>query len=308
MDTDPFLNSPSTHRHYERVAKAIRYLRAHAGAQPSLEELAQAMHLSPYHAQKLFTQWAGVSPKRYLQFLSKEHAKACLRSSNSLLNVTHELGLSSTSRLHDLMVSCEAMTPAEYQSGARGLPWAYGVAESPFGLALLAWTGRGICHFTFVQGDETEGITELMTLWPQVRWQRSDTEARVQMGLIFPGSAVAAEGGLVDGDPNLTGEADEPQPARVHVLLKGTNFQIKVWEALIQTTSKGDMLTYQQLAHRMGSPKASRAVGSAMAANTIGYLIPCHRVIREGGDVGHYRWGSERKLAMLGWEAASRQA
>lgn len=281
MDTDPLLNPLSQQRHYERVAKAIQYLRSHAGAQPSLDELAQVMHLSPHHAQKLFTEWAGVSPKRYLQFLGKEHAKACLRASGSLLDVTHELGLSSTSRLHDLMVSCEAMTPAEYQTGGRGLPWACGVAESPFGLAVLAWTGRGICHFTFVQGDERENLDELMALWPQVQWRRSDAEAQAQMRLIFPGE------GLGKG--------------RIHVLLKGTNFQIKVWEALLRV-KPGEMISYGQLARQVGAPKAARAVGGVMAANTVGFLIPCHRVIRDTGDLGHYRWGIERKAAMLAWE------
>lgn len=273
--------------HYERIAKAIAYIRQHAKSQPSLDEVAQAVHTSPFHLQRLFTEWAGVSPKRYLQFLTKEYAKQQLKNANSMLDVAYQSGLSSTSRLHDLMVTCEAMTPGEIKAQGLSLCIGYGFADTPFGCALIAWTPKGICHFAFATDADPDAVLHLKRLWPLASWALDNTQARALAMRIFP---------------------EGPRQQKVHLVLQGTNFQIKVWEALIQTTSTGDMLSYQQLAHRMGSPKASRAVGSAMAANTIGYLIPCHRVIREGGDVGHYRWGSERKLAMLGWEAASREA
>lgn len=277
------INSP----HYELIAKAITYIRQHAKSQPSLEEVAQAVHSSPFHLQRLFTEWAGVSPKRYLQFLTKEYAKQQLLNANSVLDVAYQSGLSGTSRLHDLMVSCEAMTPGEIKAQGLSLRIGYGFSATPFGSALIAWTPKGVCHFEFASTSEPDALVRLKGLWPLAQWFQDDALAQQWAMRIFP---------------------ERQAQQNVHLVLRGTNFQIKVWEALIQTTSKGDMLTYQQLAHRMGSPKASRAVGSAMAANTIGYLIPCHRVIREGGDVGRYRWGSERKLAMLGWEAACKEA
>lgn len=272
--------------HYELIAKAIAYIRTHAKTQPSLDEVAQAVHSSPFHLQRVFTEWAGVSPKRYLQFLTKEYAKQQLKSANSVLDVAYQSGLSSTSRLHDLMVSCEAMTPGEIKAQGLSLKIGYGFANTPFGSALIAWTPKGVCHFVFANDADAEAIAHLKALWPLAQWHQEDAMASDWAGQIFP---------------------DAGTQGKIHLVVQGTNFQIKVWEALIHTTHKGDMLTYQQLAQRTGSPKASRAVGSAMAANTIGYLIPCHRVIREGGDVGHYRWGSERKLAMLGWEAASKE-
>ncbi|MDH4396945.1 MAG: methylated-DNA--[protein]-cysteine S-methyltransferase [Limnobacter sp.] len=271
--------------HYELVAKAIAYIRAQVKSQPSLEEVAAAVQVSPSHLQRLFTEWAGVSPKRYLQFLTKEYAKQQLKAAGSVLDVTLDSGLSSTSRLHDLMVSCEAMTPGEIKAQGLSLKIGYGFAATPFGPALIAWTPKGLCHFAFCVEGDLEAIARMQSLWPLAAWFKDDGQAVGFSKQIFPVD-------LARG--------------KIHLVLQGTNFQIKVWEALIQTTSKGDMLTYQQLAQRMGSPKASRAVGGAMAANTIGYLIPCHRVIREGGDVGHYRWGSERKLAILGWEAAQK--
>jgi AraC family transcriptional regulator of adaptative response/methylated-DNA-[protein]-cysteine methyltransferase len=275
--------------HYELIAKAIDYIRAQVKSQPSLEEVAQAVHVSPFHLQRLFTEWAGVSPKRYLQYLTKEYAKQQLRAAHSVLDVAHDSGLSSTSRLHDLMVSCEAMTPGEIKAQGLSLKIGYGFSVSPFGTALIAWTPKGICHFVFGQEGDSTLIAQMQQLWPFAHWFRDDARAMEWLNQIFPAKAFDGKSG------------------QIHLVLRGTNFQVKVWEALIQT-GKGDMLTYQQLAQRIGSPKASRAVGSAMAANTIGYLIPCHRVIREGGDVGHYRWGSERKLAILGWEAAARNA
>lgn len=269
-------------RHYRTVAAAIAFIRAHAGAQPALEEIAAAVHLSPFHLQRLFADWAGISPKRFLQYLTKEYAKRRLAAAADVLSVAADAGLSSTSRLHDLMVSCEAMTPGEIKSGGRGLEIGHGFAPSPFGAALVAWTARGICHFAFCVADEVAMLAELSARWPGARLVRDDARAGALLRQIFPAT---------------------PARGSIHLVLRGTNFQIKVWEALIHTEF-GEVVSYRQLARQAGAPKAQRAVGSALAANSIAYLIPCHRVIRDSGEAGHYRWGSERKLAMLGWEAA----
>jgi AraC family transcriptional regulator of adaptative response/methylated-DNA-[protein]-cysteine methyltransferase len=280
MDKDAAMS-----RHFEIVARAITFIRAHARSQPSLDEVAAAVHLSPHHLQRLFADWAGISPKRFLQYLTKEHARRQLAESADVLSVAEEAGLSSPSRLHDLMVSCEAMTPGEIKSGGRGLAIGYGFAPSPFGGVLVGWTARGVCHFAFCVTDEAAMLAELAAPWPAATLERDDVQAQALLRRIFP---------------------QAPTRGTVHLVLRGTNFQIKVWEALIRI-EPGRVISYRQLARQLGRPKASRAVGSAVAANTIGFLIPCHRVIREGGDVGQYRWGSERKLALIGWEAGARE-
>lgn len=273
-------------RHYALVAKAIMFIRSHARAQPTLEDVAAAVHVSPYHLQRQFAEWAGISPKRFLQYLTKRHAREQLRQSIDNLSVAANAGLSSTSRLHDLMVSCEAMTPGEIKQGGRGLTIGFGFAPSPFGEALVAWTSRGVCHFAFSTTEHAAMRAELACEWPNALLMRDDARAGVLLREIFP---------------------ESPTRGRVHLVLRGTNFQIKVWEALIHTEF-GRLVSYRQLAHDIGSPGAQRAVGSALAANHIGYLIPCHRVIRESGDTGQYRWGPERKLAMLAWEAGQRES
>lgn len=269
-------------RHYDTVAQAIRYIRNHAGGQPRLEEIAAAVHMSPHHLQRVFSDWAGISPKRFLQYLTKEYARQRLGAADDTLSVAIEAGLSGTGRLHDLMVSCEAMTPGEIRATGSGLRIGYGFAPSPFGEALVAWTGRGVCHFAFCTCGREEMIAALAARWPEAALAPDDGHAAVLLGQIFP---------------------EKPTRGRIHLVLRGTNFQIKVWEALIHTEF-GQVISYSQLARRLGMPRAQRTVGSAVAANSIGFLIPCHRVIREGGVVGDYRWGSERKLALLGWEAA----
>lgn len=266
-------------RHYETVARAIRFIRANARHQPSLAEIAAAVHLSEHHLQRTFSAWAGISPKRFLQFLTKEHARAALRRSEDLLSVTLETGLSSPGRLHDLMVSCEAMTPGEVKRKGAGLTVGYGVGDTPFGPALIAWTPRGVCHLAF---DDDERA--LCARWPAARMARDDGEAERLTTLIFPAT---------------------PRPGALHLLLHGTNFQLKVWEALL-TIPPGRLLSYGQLARSIGRPKAHRSVAHAVAANPIGLLIPCHRVIRGSGEVGEYHWGSERKAAIQAWEAARR--
>ncbi|HQZ03138.1 MAG TPA: methylated-DNA--[protein]-cysteine S-methyltransferase [Thauera sp.] len=274
----------SASRHFALVAKAITYLRDHVREQPTLEQIAAAVHLSPQHLQRVFADWAGISPKRFLQYLTKEYARQQLATSANLLAVADAAGLSSTSRLHDLMVTCEAMTPGEIRAAARGIDIGYGFAPSPFGDALVAWTSRGICHFAFSVADEATMLTELSMRWPAAVLQRDDTRAQALVQQIFPHT---------------------PTRGSVHVVLRGTNFQIKVWEALLRI-EPGQIVSYGQLARALHAPRAARAVGSAIAANTVGFLIPCHRVIREGGAVGEYRWGDERKQALMVWEAGRR--
>jgi AraC family transcriptional regulator of adaptative response/methylated-DNA-[protein]-cysteine methyltransferase len=268
-------------RQYALVAQAIRYLRAHAQQQPTLAEVAEAVHLSEHHLQRVFAAWAGISPKRFLQYLSKEHALAALRSAQDVLGAAQASGLSGPGRLHDLLVSCEAMTPGEIKSGGAGVALGWGQADTPFGTVLAGWTPRGICYLAFLDEDGAQRLDEMRAAWPAAELRQDDAEAQRLMSQVFPTT---------------------PQPGRLHLLLRGTNFQLKVWEALLRLPP-GRRVSYTQLAALAGRPKAQRAVGSALAANTIGYLIPCHRVIRESGESGHYRWGDERKVAMLAWEA-----
>lgn len=273
-------------RQYETVARAIAYLRAHARQQPSLAEVADAVHLSEHHLQRVFAAWAGISPKRFLQYLSKEHARLALQASADVLQASLAAGLSGPGRLHDLMVSCEAMTPGEIKGGGIGVHLGWGCAATPFGQALAAWTPRGLCYLAFLDEDLGARSAELAAAWPAAQRERDDEAAQQWMARVFPA-------GLQPGTP---------QPGRLHLLLRGTNFQLKVWEALLRLPA-GQRVSYTQLAGLAGAPRAQRAVGSALAANQIAYLIPCHRVIRDSGDSGHYRWGSTRKDALLAWEA-----
>ena len=267
-------------RHYETVARAIGFIRSNVRQQPTLEEIAQAVHMSPFHLQRVFSEWAGLSPKRFLQYLTKEHAKESLFRSRTVLEVTDDVGMSSSSRLHDLMVTSEAMTPGEVQSAADGLRIGYGISDSPFGAVCVAWTSRGICHFAFLDQSLQDHEASLRQAWSRARFERDDIKARGWLDEIFP---------------------TIPGRGRIHLVLRGTNFQIKVWEALIHTRL-GDVLSYGQVAERIAHPRAQRAVGTALSLNDIGYLIPCHRVIQESGRIGQYRWKTERKLAMQAWE------
>jgi len=276
--------------HYECIARAIEYLREQAHHQPSLAAVAAEVGLSEYHFQRLFSRWAGVSPKRFLQYLTKERARQALSRSGSLLDATFEAGLSSPGRLHDLMISCEAMTPGEVKAQGYGLTIHYGCAATPFGMALLGWTSRGVCHLDFGVSVCQQPEIALIQAWPQARFRVDDPGAEQLARQIF-----------------RTGPDEWRSPTEpLHLLLRGTNFQLKVWEALLRIGS-GELVCYSQLAALAGSPRASRAVGTALAANRIGYLIPCHRVIREGGEIGQFRWGSERKVLMQGWEASQQE-
>lgn len=276
--------------HYGLIAAAIRYLRQHAREQPELDTLAAHIGLSPHHLQRVFSEWVGISPKRFLQFLTKDYARARLREADDVLSATLAAGLSSPGRLHDLMVSCEAMTPGDVRAAGRGLLIRYGQALSPFGLMQVALTARGICDARFVEADAlAEAEQALRAEWPQAQWQRDDGVAADTVQQLFAGH-------------DRAGGAGRP----LHVFLRGTNFQLKVWEALLRIP-EGELRSYGQLAQAIGAPRAARAVGTAVAANRVAALIPCHRVIRETGDFGDYRWGAERKAALLGWEAGRRQ-
>ena len=275
---------------YERVAAAITYLSAHRQEQPTLDELAEHLSLSPFHLQRLFTRWAGVSPKRFLQYVTAGHAKSLLTNDHSVLDATYESGLSSPGRLHDLMIATEAVTPGEFKSKGAGITVTYGRHVTPFGDALIAVTERGICALSFVDNDD-----------PKRDWQTTVTELENN----WPAAT------LIEDENSATATADAicalmeaHQPAKpLPILLKGTNFQIKVWEALLRIPT-GSTWSYEDVALAIGKPSASRAVGNAVAANPVGYLIPCHRVIRKSGLIDGYHWGTTRKQALLAWEAA----
>jgi len=265
---------------YQRIEQAIRYLETHYQHQPELQEIAAAIGLSEYHFQRLFTRWVGISPKRFLQFLTKEGAKELLDRSANLLDATYSVGLSSPGRLHDLFVNTEAVTPGEYKTRGAGLTIRYGFHPTPFGECLLGLTERGICHLGFVENGREAALADLRAEW---------------MGAT-----------LVE-DPAATGPLIAPifslehSPTPISLFLTGTNFQLKVWEALIRIPS-GSAGTYEQIAAQIGRPSAVRAVGTAVGHNPVAVLIPCHRVIRKMGEFGNYRYGSARKKALLGWE------
>ncbi|RMF18847.1 MAG: methylated-DNA--[protein]-cysteine S-methyltransferase [Gammaproteobacteria bacterium] len=269
------------HPHYERVRQAIEWLATHQASQPSLDQLAQALNLSPWHLQRIFSEWAGVSPKQFLQFLTRNTARARLRAQQTVEEAAWASGLSGSGRLHDLMVKWEAMTPGEIRAGGRGVKLCHGWADSPFGPVLIAWTDRGLCHLAFADAPSETEIAALESLWPRAGFVRDEAGARQWSLQIF--------------SPTRKGP--------LKVLLRGSAFQLKVWEALL-SIPPGEVWSYQQLAMAVGQPGASRAVGSALARNLVGYVIPCHRVIRATGETGQYRWGTVRKQAIQMWESA----
>ena len=269
---------------YLRIEQAILYLENHYKDQPSLEQVAANVGLSEYHFQRLFTRWAGVSPKRFLQFVTKESAKDLLDKSENLLDTTHQVGLSSLGRLHDLFVNTEAMSPGEYKSRGEGVTIRYGIHLTPFGKCLIGLTERGICHLGFVQGSEGEAIDNLVSDWKEAKMIEDYRATAALVGPIF--------------DLRFNTRI---KPLTLH--LRGTNFQLKVWEALLQIPA-GSVSTYEGIASRISNPNAVRAVGTAVGHNPIAVLIPCHRVIRKAGDFGKYRYGALRKKALLAFESA----
>ncbi len=279
---------------FSTVASAIRFLREHFREQPALDEVAAAVGLSPFHFQRLFSRWAGVSPKRFLQFLTVEEAKLRLRRSVPVLEAAFQAGLSGPARLHDLLVTTTAVTPGEYKSYGAALEIRHGVAETPFGPALFGATDRGLCHLAFLDETDPHGESELEVLrkgWPLATLLEDPASAAGLSRTIFSASFSSSH------------PPDRPLP----LLLKGTNFQIRVWEALLRVPP-GAVTTYGRLARALGRPGSARAVGGAVGRNSMAYLIPCHRVIREEGTPGGYRWGQARKSALLGWEAARETA
>lgn len=270
---------------YLRIERAITFLQSNHTSQPELKEIARSIHLSEYHFQRLFSRWAAISPKKFLQYLTVEHAKSVLKESRSLLDATFETGLSSPGRLHDLFVSIEAMTPGEFKNEGSGLTIQYGFHPTPFGECLLAVTQRGICGLSFVStGKRTQVLAELRDRWSGAKFHENAPATRSYVDRLFSRTKKSRE---------------KPLP----LLLKGTNFQIKVWEALLRIP-EGSVVSYEDVARSIGNPKASRAVGSAIGLNPVAYLIPCHRVIQRAGVIGNYHWGTARKSALLGWEWA----
>jgi AraC family transcriptional regulator of adaptative response/methylated-DNA-[protein]-cysteine methyltransferase len=267
---------------YASIEKAIHYLEENYQSQPTLAEIAAHVGLSEYHFQRLFTRWAGISPKRFGQYLTMQHAKRVLDESQSVLEAAYAAGLSGPGRLHDLFITHEAITPGEYKSKGEGLTIRYGIHPTPFGETLLAITERGICGLSFVSGKQAQAVDELGRGWPRADLVEDEDGTRPYLSRIF--------------SPSTNGT---PLP----VYLKGTNFQIQVWTALLRIPP-GALVSYGTLAKLSGQDNAARAVGTAVGHNPIAYLIPCHRVIHQAGDFGTYHWGAARKKAMIGWEAA----
>ena len=284
-------------RDYQRIEASIQFLEAHYRDEPSLRDIAGSADLSPFHFERLFKRWAGTTPKRFVQCLRVEHAKSLLEHSRNLLDVSWDIGLSSPSRLHDLFCSIEAVTPGEYKSGGDGLKIRHGIYATPFGDCLIATTERGICHFAFCdavdetgprrsgRGDHACELRALQDTWPRAQLEPDGGASEALIARLFDSAAATHE-------------------SPFHLLVKGTNFQLQVWRALI-SIPPGCVVSYQDVANQIGRSDAVRAVAGAIAANSIGYLIPCHRVLRSTGALAGYRWGRERKRALLAWESAS---
>jgi AraC family transcriptional regulator, regulatory protein of adaptative response / methylated-DNA-[protein]-cysteine methyltransferase len=269
--------------HYDRVKAAIEYIRANFREQPSLQDIAEQVHISPYHFQRVFSEWAGVSPKTFLQYVSIQYAKDLIKSRKATLSeAAFETGLSGTGRLHDLFISIEGMTPGEYKNEGGNLLINYSFAESPFGEVLVASTVKGICFMAFAD-DREKVFSELKRLFPRAKL--TQTVDLIQQNALYI----------------FTHDWSKIEKIKLH--LKGSDFQLKVWEALLKIPF-GQLDTYGTIAETIQKPGASRAVGTAIGSNPVAYLIPCHRVIQSSGAVGDYMWGAVRKTAIIGWEAS----
>lgn len=272
---------------YQRIEKAISFLEKNFSRHPDLHEIARSVHLSEYHFQRLFSRWVGLSPKRFMQFLTKEHAKELLRQSRNVLDVTFESGLSSPGRLHDLFVTCEAVTPGEFKNAGEELIIEYGWHPTPFGTCLLGLTSRGICALEFVQDGQPERtLGRVKKRWQNAKFTENNARTSEFVRKIF--------------EPKTW---DRSLPFHLH--LRGTNFQIKVWEALLRVPY-AHLVSYDDIATELRQPRAVRAVANAVGSNPVAFLIPCHRVIRKLGEFGGYAGGTARKKAIIGWEAARR--
>jgi AraC family transcriptional regulator of adaptative response/methylated-DNA-[protein]-cysteine methyltransferase len=271
---------------YIRIEKALAFLEASLDDRPELDAVSAHVGLSPFHFQRLFTRWVGVSPEKFQEYLGLDRAKTCLAQAGSVLDASFEAGLSGPGRLHDLFVTHEAITPGEFKRRGEGLDIAWGWAESPFGPALVMTSPRGICGLAFALGEGP----------------RAKAEAFEDMRRRFPGARYREDAKAVKA---LAAKIFDPQAPKdeLKLLLHGTPFQVQVWRALL-TIPQGALVAYDDIAAKIGRPGANRAVGPAVGANPISYLVPCHRVIRKSGAISHYHWGRPRKLAMIGWEAA----
>lgn len=299
------LEKPSAQRDFERIGRAVALLAEHWREQPSLTWVADQIGLSEFHLQRLFSRWVGVSPKRFVQFITKEAARRYLTDASSLMDAALACGLSGSARLHDLFIRYEGMTPGEFKAAVAGQPMRWGEVDTPFGQALAIFAPRGLHRLEFISGsaDREALLRDARSAYPDAEWSSAGNALMAPLLAAF----ASADGWPADDD----GNAFRGEPARevspLSLCVAGSAFQLKVWEALL-TVPRGQSVSYGNLASALGKPGAARAVGNAVAANTVAMLIPCHRVIRESGVVGHFRWGTERKLAMLGWEWAQSAA
>ncbi len=266
---------------YKRIEEAIKFLTENYKQQPSLYDVADEVNVSPFHFQKMFTEWAGISPKKFLQYLTVEELKKELHKTSNLVEAAKRVGLSAQSRVYDLFVNIEAVTPNEYKTQGAGIHIVYGVHATPFGNCLLAVTDRGICSMSFVEDNVNQLLAELQSHWKNARIEKNEPKTKPFAENIF----------------------NAPAKTAINLLVRGTAFQVKVWEALLKIPF-GAVTSYQTIANTIGNPNSMRAVGSAVGANPVAYLIPCHRVIRREAIIGQYRWGSLRKTALIGWEKA----
>ena len=267
---------------YERIAKAISFINGSVRKQPTLDKISAHLNMSPYHFQRMFSRWVGVTPKKYLQILTVERAKLLLSESKPLLEVSDSLGLSSGSRLYDHFINLEAVTPGEFKKQGGGVKITYGVHITPFGYVFIALTPRGICKFSFIDSEGgVSHLDDLIKKWPLAEMHEDYKSTFKVVQSIF------------------SNEAELNRPLSLHVV--GTNFQVSVWRALLQIPL-GDVVSYGQVAESIGKPNSSRAVGTAVGANPIAFVIPCHRVIQQSGKLGGYRWGETRKHAIHAWE------
>ncbi|TMM59208.1 methylated-DNA--[protein]-cysteine S-methyltransferase [Maribacter algarum] len=268
---------------YNRIAEAIDYIKKNFREQPSLNDIAESVHLSPFHFQRLFTDWAGVSPKKFMQYISIEYAKQVLKDKQTtLFETAHQTGLSGTSRLHDLFINIEGMTPGEFKNGGENLIISYSFAESLFGNIIVASTAKGICHMAFFDNKD-DAFATLQKRFPNATYNQVVDKAQQNALFIF--------------------RHDWSKLDQIKLHLTGTPFQLKVWETLLKIPM-GELSTYGAIAKKIDKPKASRAIGTAIGNNPVAFLIPCHRVIQSSGSSGGYMWGSTRKSAIIGWEAA----
>ena len=272
---------------YQRIAQAISYIKLNFKHQPALDDVADVVGISAYHFQRLFTEWAGVSPKKFMQYLSVKYAKDLLKQDQStLLDAAYKTGLSGTSRLHDLFINIEGMTPGQYKQGGQALVIKYCFAETPFGKVIVASTDKGICHMFFEQ-DEQKALAGLMRIFPNAQYHQVVDQFHQDALFIF--------------------QKDWRELDKIKLHLRGTPFQLKVWETLLKIPV-GSLVTYGDIAKQIDKPRAARAVGTAIGHNPIAFLIPCHRVIQSSGQVGDYHWGETRQSAIIGWEAARVQS